>query len=140
MKAAVIYISLTGNTEKMARAIFEGTNAAGADSVLISVGDAVVQNVLEYDVLILGSPAMGAEVLEEESFEPFFSELEKHLAGKRLALFGSYSWGDGQWMRDWEARCKAAGARLVEESLIVHETPDVTDLEKCKAFGSNAVK
>ena len=83
---------------------------------------------------------MGAEVLEEESFEPFFSELEKHLAGKRLALFGSYGWGDGQWMRDWEARCKAAGARLVEESLIVHETPDVTDLEKCKAFGSNAVK
>ncbi len=140
MKAAVIYISLTGNTEKMARAIFEGTNAAGADSVLISVGDAVVQNALEYDVLILGSPAMGAEVLEEESFEPFFSELEKHLAGKRLALFGSYGWGDGQWMRDWEARCKAAGARLVEESLIVHETPDVTDLEKCKAFGSNAVK
>lgn len=140
MKAAVIYISLTGNTEKMARAIFEGTNAAGADSALISVGDAVVQNALEYDVLILGSPAMGAEVLEEESFEPFFSELEKHLAGKRLALFGSYGWGDGQWMRDWEARCKAAGARLVEESLIVHETPDVTDLEKCKAFGSNAVK
>lgn len=140
MKAAVIYISLTGNTEKMARAIFEGTNAAGADSVLISVGDTVVQNALEYDVLILGSPAMGAEVLEEESFEPFFSELEKHLAGKRLALFGSYGWGDGQWMRDWEARCKAAGARLVEESLIVHETPDVTDLEKCKAFGSNAVK
>ena len=81
---------------------------------------------------------MGGEVLEESEFEPFFSELERKLSGKKVALFGSYDWGDGQWMRDWQQRTEAAGAKLVAaEGLIVHLTPEAADLEQCAALGKS---
>lgn len=142
MKAAVIYISLTGNTQAMAEAIYEGAvSTAGNEQVaLLSVDTITAAEALTYDILILGSPAMGNEVLEEDSFEPFFSELEKNLTGKKIALFGSYGWGDGQWMRDWETRCNNAGAILITDSLIINEAPDTAALELCREFGKKTVK
>ena len=135
MKAAVIYWSGTGNTEAMANKVAEG---AGAD--LFAVAD-FGGNVADYDCLAFGCPAMGAEVLEEDEFEPFFASIEGDLKGKKVALFGSYGWGDGEWMRDWAERVTNDGADLVQgEGLIVNETPDDEALEKCKALGEALVQ
>ena len=138
-KTAVIYWSGTGNTQEMANAVFEGAKAANADSALFAVSETDAASAATYDVLLLGCPAMGAEVLEEDEFEPFFTELESRLAGKKVGLFGSYGWGDGEWMRDWEERVKAAGAELVGgEGLIVNESPDDAALENCRTLGKTA--
>ncbi len=135
MKSAVIYWSGTGNTEMMAKAIAEG---AGAE--LFSVSE-FSGNIADYDRFAFGCSAMGAEVLEEDEFEPFFSSIEGSLSGKTIALFGSYGWGDGEWMRNWEERVKADGAILFgDEGLIVNETPSDDDLEKCREFGENLAK
>ena len=101
-KSAVIYWSGTGNTEAMAQAVLDGLNGAGEDAALFSADSVRAADAAQYDKLALGCPAMGAEVLEESVFEPFFTELEPLLSGKKVALFGSYGWGDGQWMRDWQ--------------------------------------
>ena len=79
---------------------------------------------------------MGAEVLEETSYEPMFTAVEGSLSGKKIALFGSYGWGDGQWMRDWEDRCNAAGARLACDSVIANNAPGEDSLEECKSLGA----
>lgn len=130
MKTAVIYWSGTGNTEAMAKAVAEG---AGAE--LFSVSE-FSGDVAEYDAIAFGCPSMGAEVLEEDEFEPFFTENESKLSGKKVALFGSYGWGDGEWMRNWVERVKNDGAVLVsEEGLIVNETPSDDDLENCRELG-----
>ena len=135
-KVGIIYWSSTGNTEAMAQAVEEGAKAAGADVEIMEVADADVDKALSYDVLALGCPAMGDEELEDGEFEPFFSDLEGKLSGKKVALFGSYGWGDGQWMRDWEDRMKAAGATVVGgEGVICQETPDDDALANCKALG-----
>ena len=135
-KIAVIYWSMSGNTEAMANAIAEGAQGAGAEVDVKQVSDITVDQALEYDKLALGCPAMGAEVLEESEFEPFFTELESRLGGKKVALFGSYGWGDGQWMRDWQQRVDDANASLYNgEGLIINETPD-DGLEQCRQFGA----
>ena len=135
MKTAVIYWSGTGNTEQMASAIAE---ASGAE--LFSVSD-FTGDIANYDRIAFGCSAMGDEVLEESEFEPFFAGIEDSLKGKTIALFGSYGWGDGQWMRDWQDRVKAKGAVLInDEGLIVNEAPSDDDLEKCKALGEALVK
>jgi flavodoxin short chain len=139
-KAAVIYWSGTGNTEKMANAVLEGLQAAGADATLFSVDKITAAEAAAYDRLALGCPSMGAEVLEEDTFEPFFIELEKSISGKKIALFGSYGWGDGEWMRNWNERCAGSGAGLVTEGLIVNETPDDTALAACKDLGEKLAK
>ena len=132
MKTAVIYWSGTGNTEAMAKAVAEG---AGAE--LFSVSD-FSGSVEEYDAIAFGCPAMGAEVLEEDEFEPFFTAIESKLSGKKIALFGSYGWGDGEWMRNWEERVQGGGAVLIDgEGLIANEAPSDDDLEKCKALGKS---
>ena len=131
MKIAVIYWSGTGNTEAMAKAVAEG---AGAE--LFSVSD-FSGDVADYDRLAFGCPAMGAENLEEGEFEPFFTDNESKLSGKKVALFGSYGWGDGEWMRQWADRVTSDGAELVNgEGLIVNETPDDGALADCKALGA----
>ena len=136
-KVAVIYWSQTGNTQQMAQAIADGVTGAGADCDLMEVSAVTPQQALEYDKLALGCPAMGAEVLEESEFEPFFTQLEGQLGGKKVALFGSYGWGDGQWMRDWVERTQNAGANLLdEEGLMVNEAPDADALEVCKNLGA----
>ena len=135
-KLAVIYWSMSGNTEAMAGAVAQGARDAGAEADLMQVSEVSPDQALSYPLLALGCPAMGAEVLEESEFEPFFAQLEGRLSGKKLALFGSYGWGDGQWMRDWQARAEGAGAVLYQEGLMVHETPDDAALEQCRALGA----
>lgn len=140
-KAVIIYWSGTGNTEAMAEAILEGAKTANPDVDYFAVSSITAQDAAAYDTLVLGCPAMGAEVLEESEFEPFFAELEPKLSGKRVALFGSYGWGDGEWMRDWETRVTGAGATLIGgQGLILNETPDDAGLEQCRAFGKQAAE
>lgn len=137
-KVAVIYWSGTGNTRAMAEAAAEGARSAGADAGLFSVDQISAADAAGYDALALGCPAMGGEVLEESEFEPFFTELEGSLGGKKVGLFGSYGWGDGQWMRDWYDRTASAGADMVQaEGLIVNEAPDEKTLEDCKTLGAS---
>ena len=123
-KLAVIYWSMTGNTQAMAEAIAQGAREAGIEADVLQVSEVTVDQALSYPLLALGCPAMGAEVLEEAEFEPFFTGLEGRLSGKKVALFGSYGWGDGQWMRDWQDRCLADGALLAAEPVIANEAPD----------------
>ena len=136
MKVSIIYASTTGNTQEMAEAIAQGAKSAGAEVIITNAGAASPSS-LEADIIALGSPAMGDEILEEEEMEPFFSSIEDKLTGKKVALFGSYDWGDGQWMRDWEARVTKAGATLFNgEGLICNLKPEGEEREKCIAFGS----
>ena len=128
----VIYWSATGNTEAMANAVGEGI---GADAKVVSVSEVSVADVEGEDKLALGCPAMGAEVLEEEEFEPFIEELEGCCSGKKVVLFGSYDWGDGEWMRSWKERMEGAGAVVVEEPVICNNEPDDAGLAQCKALG-----
>ncbi len=131
MKTAVIYWSGTGNTEAMANAVAEGAGVAAT-----AVSD-FSGNVEEFDALAFGCPAMGAEVLEEDEFEPFFTGIESKLSGKKVFLFGSYGWGDGEWMRNWQERVTAAGAALVGDGgYTVNEAPSDDDLAKLKAIGA----
>lgn len=135
-KIAVIYWSGTGNTQMMAEAVTEGAKGAGADVSLFNVSQISAADAASYEALALGCPAMGGEVLEESEFEPFFTELESKLSGKKVALFGSYGWGDGQWMRDWWDRCAAAGAVFCqEEGLMANEAPDGEAQEACRDLG-----
>ena len=135
-KLAVIYWTGTGNTGAMAQAVADGAKGAGAEAELLTVSEISADAAAAYDKLALGCPAMGAEVLEEGEFEPFFTALEGKLSGKKVALFGSYGWGDGQWMREWQERTEKAGAVLCGEGLIVNEAPDEAGLESCRALGA----
>ena len=135
MKTAVIYWSGTGNTQQMAEAVAEG---AGAE--LFSVSE-FSGNIEDYDRVAFGCPAMGAEELEDSEFEPFFSGVVDKLSGKKVALFGSYGWGDGEWMRNWTEQVKGAGAEVVNgEGLIANEAPSDDDLENCRSLGQTLVK
>ena len=134
MKVAIIYASTTGNTEAMANVINE-TASANAEVVFGTADSADSAAVLACDVILLGSPAMGDEVLED-TMEEFYTGIESGLAGKKVGLFGSYDWGDGQWLRDWEDRAKSAGANVVE-SLMVHLTPEGDDIIKCQDWAKS---
>lgn len=131
MKKAVIYWSGTGNTTAMAKAIAAGM---GEGTELYSV-DKFTGDIAEYDKIAFGCPAMGDEVLEEGEFDPFFSSIESKLSGKKVALFGSFGWGDGQWMRDWADRTSKTGANLYDEGLMVNGFPEGEAKVQCTAFG-----
>lgn len=139
MKAAVVFWSGTGNTETMADAVAEGLKGAGAEVSTFKPADFNADKVAEFDAIAFGCPAMGAEVLEEDEFEPMFAGLESALSGKKIALFGSYGWGDGQWMRDWEERSKTAGAVLTTDSVMANNEPDDDAIAACKALGASLV-
>ena len=135
-KVAIIYWSGTGNTEQMAQCVAEGAKGAGAEAELLTPSAVSAATLDGYDAVAFGCPAMGAEVLEESEFEPMFAGVEGKLKGKKIALFGSYGWGDGQWMRDWCDRCKADGAVVLEEpGLMVNEAPDDAGQESCRELG-----
>lgn len=119
----------------MANAVVEGAKEAGCEVTLFTTEDFSADKVEEYDAIAFGCPAMGAEVLEEDEFDPMFTDCEPKLSGKKIALFGSYGWGDGEWMADWETRCKNDGAILVTESVICQEMPDEDAVEACKNLG-----
>lgn len=133
-KVAVIFWTGTGNTEAMANAVADGAKENGADVTLANVSDFDTSTVSTYDSIAFGCPAMGAEELEDTEFEPAFDACD--INGKNVALFGSYGWGDGEWMRNWEDTCKSKGANLVAESVICNDAPDDDATASCKALGA----
>lgn len=135
-KIAVVFWSGTGNTEAMADAVAEGAKGAGAEVSVFNVTDFSADKVDEFDAIAFGCPAMGAETLEDSEFEPVFNECEPKLNGKKIALFGSYGWGDGEWMRTWEETCNSAGAVLIAESVICNDAPDDEATANCNALGA----
>jgi len=134
-KAAVVYWSQTGNTEAMANAVADAAKAAGAEVDVLTAADFNADAAAGYDAVALGCPAMGAEVLEEEEFQPMWDAVKGALAGKKVVLFGSYGWGDGEWMRNWEEDARAAGITLAADSVTANEAPDDDALAACKALG-----
>lgn len=135
-KIVVAYWSGTGNTETMANSIAEGVKAAGKDVEVVSMDDYNASKLKECDAFALGCPAMGAEELEDTIAEPFVNEVEGFASGKKIALFGSYDWGDGEWMRIWAQRMEDAGAVIVGgEGLICNNEPDDEAIENCKKLG-----
>lgn len=135
-KIAIVYWSGTGNTQAMAEAAAKAARTAGADVTLFTASEFSATRVDDFDAIGFGCPAMGAEVLEEDIFEPLFAGCEPKLKGKKIALFGSYDWGDGEWMRSWSERCEAAGAALAVESVIANNAPDADALASCEALGA----
>ena len=135
-KIAVVYWSGTGNTEAMADAVAAGAKEVGAETALFTPAEFGADHIPEYDALAFGCPAMGAEVLEEEEFEPMFSACLKALAGARVGLFGSYGWGDGEWMREWEQVCRNGGVALICNGVTCCEAPDAEAEAACKALGA----
>ncbi len=139
-KINVVYWSQTGNTQKMAEAVGEGIKNAGKEPEVVEVSAASIDDLKASDAFALGCPAMGAEALEEMEMEPFVEELTQYVSGKKIALFGSYGWGDGEWMRDWVERMQTAGAVIVDnEGLICQEEPDDDVLEACRKLGEKLV-
>lgn len=138
-KVAVVYWSGTGNTEMMAAQVAEGAKAAGAETEMFTASEFSAEQMDAFDAIAFGCPSMGAEQLEESEFEPMFTECEAKLQGKKIALFGSYGWGDGEWMRNWESRCNEDGANLVCDSVICNETPDDDALSACRELGASLI-
>ena len=138
-KIAVVYWSGTGNTEAMANAVADGVNEKGGNATLQTADSFNGDMVNDFDAIAFGCPAMGAEVLEDEEFEPMFIGCESALNGKKIALFGSYGWGDGEWMRNWEETCTSDGAVLATESVICNDAPDDDAIANCKALGASLV-
>ncbi len=135
MKKAIVYSSTTGNTEAMANAIAEGAKANGDEVKVYTADSADRDDVLSSDMIYLGSPAMGDEVLED-TMEDFYNGIESSLSGKKVAVFGSYDWGDGQWLRDWAERLKDAGAEVVNgEGLKINLSPEGDGIEECQSLG-----
>lgn len=135
-KIAIVYWSGTGNTETMATAVAEGAKASGGEVSLIQAADFAPERVAEFDAIAFGCPAMGAEVLEEDEFQPMFDACSSQLRDKPIALFGSYGWGDGEWMETWEDDCRSKGALLVSPSVTCQEAPDEEGEAACKALGA----
>ena len=132
---AIVYWSGTGNTEQMASIIEKAASAGGAEVSKFTPDQFDAGKISEFDAIAFGCPAMGAEALEETEFEPMFAEVETSLSGKKVALFGSYGWGDGQWMRDWEERTRMRGANLIADGLMANNAPDANVLDECKSLG-----
>jgi len=134
-KIAVVYWSGTGNTEAMAKAVAEGVTEKGAEATLFTAIEFSESMMDAYDAIAFGCPSMGVEELEDTEFAPMFSACEAKLSGKKIALFGSYGWGDGEWMRNWEDTCKGDGAVLAHDFVICNEAPDADAIEACKQLG-----
>ena len=134
-KIAIIYYSDSGNTKQMAEEIYAGAKEGKGDVSIFNVSEISVQEALNYDTLVLGCSAKGVEQLEESEFEPFFSELEQNLNNKTVALFGSYGWGGGEWMKTWEGRVQDAKGNLIHDGTICLETPDDDALNACRNLG-----
>lgn len=136
----VIYWSQTGNTERMAELIAKGIEEGGKSAELVELSGVSIDDLKDEEVIIFGSPAYGAEELEETEVEPFVASLEGNINGKKVALFGSWGWGDGAWMKDLEERIKSYGAELIGEGLTVKELPEGEDEARCIEFGKLIAK
>lgn len=134
-KVAVVYWSGTGNTEAMASAVADGVKSAGSEAVLLTAAEFDASMVDSFDAIAFGCPSMGSEQLEESEFAPMFESCEAKLSGKKIALFGSYGWGDGEWMRNWEEVCKSDGAVMACDFVICNDAPDEEAVVACNALG-----
>lgn len=134
-KVAIVFWSSTGNTQQMAELIESGAKEAGAQVNVFAPSEFSAEKIDEFDTIAFGCPSMGAEQLEEDEFEPMFLDVKEKLNGKKIALFGSYGWGDGEWMRTWEKDCSSVGAILISESVICNESPDDEAISKCRELG-----
>ena len=132
----MVYWSGTGNTEAMACAVADGIKSAGGEAVMLKAAEFDESMIDSFDSVAFGCPSMGTEELEESEFAPMFESCEAKLSGKKIALFGSYGWGTGEWMENWENDCKGAGASLVCDSVICNNTPDDEGLMQCEALGA----
>lgn len=135
-KIAVVYWSGTGNTEAMANAVLEGAKDAGAEAVLLTAPEFDESMVDSFDAIAFGCPSMGVEELEDSEFAPMFDACEAKLSGKKIALFGSYGWGDGEWMRNWEERCIGVGAVMACDFVICNDAPDDDAVKACRELGA----
>ena len=135
-KTAVVYWSGTGNTQMMAEKVAEGVRAAGTEADVYNCTEFSADLMDNYEAVAFGCPSMGSEQLEDTEFEPVFTECEAKLSGKVIGLFGSYGWGDGEWMRNWEADCAAAGAVLVADPVICQDEPNDEAISQCEALGA----
>lgn len=138
-KVAIVFWSGTGNTEAMADAVKCGAQEAGAEVSVLAASDFSADMVADFDAIAFGCPAMGDEVLEEDEFRPMFDAVLPSLSGKKVALFGSYGWGDGQWMRDWQESCQNAGVSLACECVIANDAPDDEAVAACNNLGAALV-
>ncbi len=138
-KIAVVYWSGTGNTQAMAASVADGAKENGAEAVMLTAVEFDSSMMDSFDAIAFGCPSMGAEELEESEFAPMFQSCEAKLPGKKIALFGSYGWGDGEWMRNWEEICRNDGAEIVCDSVICNEAPDDDALSSCRAIGKALV-
>ena len=138
-KVAIVYWSGTGNTEQMAQAVAEGVKNAGGEADVLTCAEFDSAKLADYGAVAFGCPAMGAEQLEEGEFEPMFADLEGSLSGVKVALFGSYGWGGGEWMHNWERDCRSSGIQLACDSVICNEAPDDAALAACQALGKALV-
>ncbi|EFR42933.1 flavodoxin [Dialister micraerophilus] len=136
-KIVIVYWTGSGNTEAMAHAVEEGAQNAGAEVSLNFVSDISADEAASFDHIALGCPAMGNEQLEEYEFEPFFEELLPQLQGKKVVIFGSYSWNEGDWIQLWKDRLNEAGVELVAEPVKAYSYPEDDVLEACKALGES---
>lgn len=134
-KVAVVFWSGTGNTEAMANSVAAGAKAAGADVTVYTASEFGAGQMDDYDAIAYGCPAMGSEELEDAEFQPMFDDCKPKLSGKKIGLFGSYSWADGEWMRIWQADCEALGAKLVMDGVICYDAPDAEAKANCEALG-----
>lgn len=135
-KLAIVYWSGTGNTEMMANLVAEGAKKSGADVTLYSPDEFSQTIIQDYDKIAFGCPSMGSEELEDTEFEPMFSAVESLLKDKTIGLFGSYDWGDGEWMRTWQETCKSDGAVLIDNGVISQDAPDEETSEACRQLGA----
>ncbi|AGX44753.1 flavodoxin [Clostridium saccharobutylicum] len=136
----VVYFSQTGNTEKMAELILEGIELEGKKAELVEVSSVSLDDAKNEEILILGCSAYGSEELDENEMEPFVKSLEGNIQGKKVALFGSWGWGNGEWMTEWEKRMKSYRAILISEGLTVQESPEGEDEDRCRDFGKLIAK
>ncbi len=139
-KTAIVYWSSTGNTEALADEIFNSAKQNGSEVTLFTSNEFTSDMVDDFDNIVFGCPAMGCETLEDTEFEPMFEACKAKLSGKEIALFGSYGWGDGEWMRNWEEDCKSVGANLIFDSIICNDAPDDEAIEKCQKLGEILAK
>lgn len=135
-KVAVVFWSGTGNTEAMANEVAAGAQGAGAEVTLYTASEFSADLADGFDAFAFGCPSMGSEELEDSEFAPMFSSVEGKLSGKKVGLFGSYGWGDGEWMRNWEEQVKGDGANLVQDGVICNEAPDDEAAENCRNLGA----
>ena len=134
-KVAIVYWSGTGNTAAMAEAVADGAKQKGAETSVFTAAEFSGDMVKNFDAIAFGCPSMGSEELEDREFQPMFEGCKPYLKEKKIALFGSYGWGDGEWMRNWEENCLSEGFTLVSDCVICNEAPDDDAVSACKALG-----